>query len=144
MLDLPRDEIICVLRHYEWNSQIVQDNWFHDAESLRIKFGLDFDTTLEKKYADINASLAINNENMCQIFFETFDPSDEDMAPLALSCGHQFSIAAWKGYLKSKVREGQGCVFTTCQQTHCNVIVPHSVFVELLNNEADYDYATKY
>jgi len=67
-----------------------------------------------------------------------FEEGDEEMRPVQLSCGHQFSAVAWTEYLKTEVRtNGEGCVRATCQQTRCNVKVPHSMFLELLKNDAE-------
>lgn len=51
--------------------------------------------------------------------------------------------------MKEKVKsEGPQCVFTKCQQLHCNVQVPHSKFMEFLkgqiNQEENYEYLEKY
>lgn len=94
----------------------MQQDWFNDMDKNRIDSGLDFDKKLLLKYPDITASLAENNSNMCSVFFMDFEEGDEEMRPISMSCGHQFSAVAWTEYLKTEVRtNGEGCVRATCQ-----------------------------
>lgn len=81
-----------------------------------MKVGLDFDLNIRKKHPDVDDSLAKNNEGMCPVFFVEFDEEDPTMKAFSLSCGHQFSYAAWESYLREKVTDkGPNTVFTTCQ-----------------------------
>ena len=95
---------------------------------MRVKAGLEFDQNLTKKYPEINDSTAEKNGGLCSVFFMDFEDEGE-MRPISLSCGHQFSACAWTEHLKSAVNSnGEGCVMARCQQTRCNLKVPHSLF----------------
>ena len=48
-------------------------------DDLSIKIGLQFDTSLLKKWKDINASLKENNDGLCSVIYCEFDENDEDM-----------------------------------------------------------------
>ena len=37
------DDIISVLRYFEWNQHKLEDEWFADQDKLRVKVGLDYD-----------------------------------------------------------------------------------------------------
>ena len=67
------------------------------------------------------------------------------MRPMALDCGHQFCAGAWMEYLQQKVKDKTvNCVFTNCQQTNCNMLVPHQWFLDLLVDKEEFPYHTKY
>lgn len=136
------DEVIAILRFFEWNQERMKDKWFSsDQEKLRVEIGLDYNTKLIEKYKDIDDSRADKNGGLCTVMYCDLDPADEEMRPIALTCGHQFSKCAWEAYLKDKIAStGQACVFTKCQQTRCNVVVPHSLFLELVRDEAAQKY----
>lgn len=99
------DEVIAILRHFEWSQQKLEDKWFAtDQDKLRKDIGLVFDNDLRKKYKDIDATLAGKNNNMCAVMYSEFDPKDDDYKALQLPCGHQFSAVAWTYYLQEKVQ----------------------------------------
>ena len=82
---------------------------------------------------------------MCQICFCEFDNSDPEYMADQLSCGHQFMVCSWKGYLKNKVKEeGQRSVFAKCPQPRCNVVVPHSYFLKYLRDEEEKEDGINY
>ena len=89
---------------------------------------------------------------MCSVWGEEFDENDPEMKCVQLICGHQFSYDSWKEYLKEQIKLGATCVYATCQQKHCNVIVPFSMFLEFFpslpegeeNKEDNYQYHNKY
>ena len=89
-----------ILRHYDWNFNKLQENWFTDQEALVYKIGIQYDQKLIQKHPEINDSTKEKNNNMCMVMYCDFeDPSDPDadpdMAPVSLSCGHQYSSIAW-------------------------------------------------
>lgn len=45
------DETVIVLRYYKWNKDKVENEFLlGDQEKLRLKIGLDFDQTINKKF----------------------------------------------------------------------------------------------
>jgi ariadne-1 len=77
-----------------------------------------------------------NNNGVCSIMYMDFDENDEYFVPLELSCGHQFSKAAWQNYLKTRVQsDGPACVYANCMQPRCNVVIPHSFYLKNLPDE---------
>ena len=43
------DEGLVVLRHFKWNIDRFQNEWFGNEESIRKKIGLTFDPKLDKE-----------------------------------------------------------------------------------------------
>lgn len=125
------DAVISVLRYFEWDLRKVEENWFANMDTLRVKIGLDFDTSLKTKYPEISSALPDRNNNTCPVMYVEFEPDDPDYKAVSLTCGHQFSAESWRYYLREKVESmGKMCVFTKCQQARCNCVVPHSMFLE--------------
>ena len=56
-MSLSEDDAISVLRHYKWNMDKVQNDWFGKEKKLRLDIGLDFDRNIASKNALVNASL---------------------------------------------------------------------------------------
>jgi hypothetical protein len=43
-LSLPLDDVITILRHYEWNRFKMEEKWFDDSQNLSINLGIEFDS----------------------------------------------------------------------------------------------------
>lgn len=127
------DYIISILRHFNWNTEKVNDQWFEKMDKLILEIGLEFDQSLNKKFPEIKSALKEQNSNCDIVWGDKFNPKDKDLKAVQLICGHQFSAMSWREYLKEKVKEqGAACVFTKCIQQKCNVVVPHSFFLDNL------------
>ena len=127
------DYVISILRHFNWQTEKVNDQWFDKMDKLILEIGLEYDKSLNQKYPAITSALKENNNNCDIVWGDEFDPKDKELKAVWLSCGHQFSAMSWAEYLKEKVRtQGAACVFTKCIQQRCNVVVPHSFFLENL------------
>ena len=40
------DKLIAILRHFNWNQQKLEEQWFEDSDNLEYKIGLKFDKKL--------------------------------------------------------------------------------------------------
>ena len=73
---LSSDKAILLLRHYKWNEEKLQIEWY-GAESyvkkLRILIGLDFDPEILKQHPNVNTALCSVNGGICQICYSEFD-----------------------------------------------------------------------
>ena len=129
------DQIISILRHFKWNQTKVEEKWFENMEKLEYQIGIKYDKSLVNEHKDIDISHEKNNNGTCYVCFDVFDKSRK---PFSLLCGHQFCRGCFSYYLKDKVKEtGARCVFTRCPQPNCNVTVPHSAFLELIEPGVD-------
>ena len=57
VLGMTPDQAIAVLRHFKWNLDKIQNEWFEKENILRKVIGIDYDSTLVKKFPHINSSL---------------------------------------------------------------------------------------
>ena len=72
-------------------------------DKLILEIGLEYDTSLNKKYPIITSALKENNNNCDIVWGDEFDPKDPELKAVELICGHQFSAMSWTEYLKEKV-----------------------------------------
>jgi len=78
-----------------------------------------------------------NNKGYCIVCYADFGTAKEDpqCEALQLECGHQFCLGCWTEYLAEQVQAGsKACTTTRCQQVGCNMVVPHSFFMECLKD----------
>lgn len=61
LLGLNADKAILVLRHFKWDLDKLQNNWFEKEKHLKLEIGLEFDQSIPKKFSYVNASLSANN-----------------------------------------------------------------------------------
>ena len=99
MMGLSQDESMAVLRHFKWNLDKLQNEWFEKEKVLRYKIGLEFDPEIPKKKPIVNQSLKGKNEGYCMICYEVFSQVDGNQKALSLGCGHQFCLGDWREYL---------------------------------------------
>ena len=66
----------------------------------------------------------------CMICYSELNDSNSKSLP----CGHTFCTECWQEYLVEKVNEGYMGIYANCMQNGCNMMVTHSMFVELLEN----------
>ena len=85
----------------------------------------------------MQGSLEKKNGGMCVVCYGTFADQDRDpsMRPLSLDCGHQFCLGCWVEHLKEKIHQGPDSLKTKCQANGCNMIVQHSLFLELFKDD---------
>ena len=100
------DMIISILQYFNWKKEKVAEDYLcGDQEQLKVKMGIAYDQTLNKKYPEIVERLKEHNQNLCNVMYMEFDPNDEDMRADSLVCGHEFSAICWKGHLKRMVKD---------------------------------------
>ena len=78
-LCLEDDQVLAVLRYFDWNLTKLEEQWYDNMDQLKIKIGIEYDQSLNKKYPDIVDRLAANNGNMCNVMYMEFDDDDDDM-----------------------------------------------------------------
>lgn len=100
----------------------------------------------KKQIEEFNASKAKNNKGYCVVCYADFnDKSDPENISLNLECGHQFCTGCWKQYLIEKINQSAlNCLNTRCQQKGCNMQVPYSVYVHVLEQDKDKSHLQRY
>ena len=92
---MSEDEAIVIMRHFHWNFEKMQNEWFEKEAYFRKHLGLEVDKEALKKLspadqAAVESSLPKNNGGMCVICYESFSnaTNDPNAVPMALDCGH--------------------------------------------------------
>ena len=135
LFDVDPDEANCMLRHYGWKEQKLQQDWFASEEKVRKLVGLSGRKSSSScSHAPASCSASVQCES-------AFCDSVPVSRAASLNCGHWFCDECWAGYLISQINSGRSCVFTRCMGmkcvkkgcTHkfgcaCDEMLPESVF----------------
>lgn len=54
LLENSQDQAITLLRHFNWNVQKLEEQWFSLGDQKLKDFGLEYDEALVKKFPDVN------------------------------------------------------------------------------------------
>jgi hypothetical protein len=63
------DQGITIMRHFKWNMDKLQNEWFGNERKLGRLIGIECDPELPKKFPFMNASLPTHNQGYCQICY---------------------------------------------------------------------------
>ena len=73
------DYIISILRHFNWNTEKVNEQWFEKMDKLILEIGLEFDQSLNKKFPAISSALKEYNQNCDIVWGDEFKTFDKDL-----------------------------------------------------------------
>ena len=76
-LDMPLDDVITILRHYNWSTFKMEEKWFDDMYKLSTEIGLQFDQALICDHPSISNSLEMYNNNTCSICLCEWDKDEQ-------------------------------------------------------------------
>ncbi|KMT10203.1 hypothetical protein BVRB_5g119640 [Beta vulgaris subsp. vulgaris] len=127
-LSVPEVTASKLLYHYKWNVSQLHDEWFADEGEVRDRVGLP----------SFRVELSATNEGAtCGICF--------DILPLAdfypMICGHLYCKTCWKGYMKTAIQDGPGCLSLRCPKPSCRVAVCCDMIEELATEEERKKYS---
>ena len=95
------DALIHAARHYKWDQEKMEGQWFDNQAKLVKELGIEFDTKLNNDPA-INYSTPAKNGGVCVICWEPLSAQTK----FSMECGHEFCLECWREYLIEKVRSG--------------------------------------
>ncbi|XP_020592292.1 probable E3 ubiquitin-protein ligase ARI7 [Phalaenopsis equestris] len=126
VLSISRVAACVLLRHYKWSVSKVHDEWFANEENVRKAVGL-----LERP-----VEMPCTKELTCGICFESY-PRDEMSAA---ACSHPFCGSCWRGYIRTSITDGPGCLMLRCPDPSCGAAVGE----DMINMLTSYDDKEKY
>jgi ariadne-1 len=133
---LTRDQAILVLLHFDWNVERVKEKWYDNTEKYLELCGItqsneSKQTLLKNKVKPNNTNCLVcgDDKTMCAEF-------------LALECGHYFCDYCFTEYIKSHLGDKLRAIYITCPQRYCNLIIPESMALRLLEKNSKNDLET--
>lgn len=130
-LSVPKASAIVLLRHFNWNSCKLFDEWFDDEDRVRVKTGLP-PTPLVVYSPGCSVT--------CGICLES-----NHTAVSWASCGHPYCRSCWARYISKSIRnEGPGCLLLTCPHPSCSAAVGEDMVLALALDHADKEKYLRY
>jgi ariadne-1 len=73
----------------------------------------------------------------CPVCYEEY-PNNTMMGMI---CGHRFCNDCYKGYLECIIKDGPECIYSTCPDSKCRLVVTEEIFKKLVAKKfyAKYD-----
>ena len=129
---LTKQQAELVLINYNWNIDILMNEWFDKTQKIKENCGLSQTKESQKK---INKFFQKNkfDKNVCPICFIQIEPGDE----IFLECKHLFCSDCFANYLKQRVADQLTLLSTTCPLSGCNYTVTRDIFEKLLKDDKD-------
>jgi len=128
LLSLPPSHIKALLRHYKWDENRLNDDWFSDENKVREKVGLVCPTVPEASTSGAASGGKSGGDGegiLCGICFETHPKAKV----FAMQCGHYFCRVCWASYVENAVEEGPSCLQLKCIQPKCGLLVTEDVIL---------------
>ena len=115
------DAALILLIHFQWNKEVLQENYFNDSDKVISSTGLIFQTPLPLQLP--YTCIICDNE-----YHALSDVS-------LLNCNHKACKNCYQQYLYHQVHDGIGCIKTKCLEYKCNAPIPFTLFKNLLNEK---------
>ncbi|KAM2624222.1 hypothetical protein TB1_031215 [Malus domestica] len=128
VLSVSRVSSSILLRYFNWSVTKVHEAWFSDEDKVRKTVGL-----LKKPVVQFPNS----RELTCGICFETFPRGSIRSA----ACGHPYCCACWKGYIRTSISDGPGCLTLRCPDPSCGASVGQDMISMLVSEEDNQKYS---
>ena len=109
-------------RHFRWDTNRLNDDWFSDEGRVRKAVGLPANGEGEGEASTHQAKAT------CNICFDEFPP--DGMASLA--CKHAYCKGCYKRYVESAVSDGPSCLELRCIDPRCKLLVTEDVVDSLV------------
>ncbi|OAY81546.1 putative E3 ubiquitin-protein ligase ARI8 [Ananas comosus] len=135
ILSISKAEAFILLRHFKWDENRVNDEWFANEVAVRRAIGL-----LENR-VEIPKLMELSIDHLtCGICFETYPPNMMSAA----ACGHRFCGACWQGYIGTSISNGPGCLTLRCPDPSCSAAILQDMINFLATDEDKEKYARFY
>ena len=129
---LPSPQVELILIYYNWNIEILMNDWFDKIQSIKENSGISQTKESKKKINEFFKKNKIGPK-FCLICYTEIDEGDE----VYLECNHKFCSDCFKNYLKQKCTDQLTLLSTSCPLSGCNYIVTSDIFKRCLKDEKD-------
>ncbi|KAG0669380.1 E3 ubiquitin-protein ligase hel1 [Maudiozyma exigua] len=128
VFNIPREDILLLMQHYDWNEERLLENWTERMDELLVEIGVSqktsaVATSLEKKAENPDISgvktkrgIAFKQSFECIICCE-----DKDTQTFSLECGHEYCIDCYRHYIENKLHNGNVITCMDCSLALKNI-----------------------
>lgn len=127
---LPKHQAELVLMQYNWNIDILMNDWFDKMQKIKENSGLS-QTKQSQEAVKKFAKKTKYTKGVCPICFTEIEENDI----IHLDCDHCFCSDCFKSYLQQRVLDPLTLLSCPCPFSGCNFIVTHDIFTKLLKND---------
>ncbi len=127
---LSKEEAELILISYNWNIELLNNDWFDKMQKILVMSGLAQTKESEKKIKDFLKKNKVD-PNICLICFTEIENNDK----ISLKCNHCFCTYCYTEYLKEKLNEQLTLLSTPCPLSGCNYIVTSDIFKKCFQND---------
>lgn len=121
---LSEEEAELVLINYNWNLELLLNDWMDKMEKIKENSGLKQSKESVKKVYNFVKKNKIT-DSICPVCALEFENENDY---LNLGCGHKICTDCYREYLLSKLEEQMTLLSTKCPLNGCNFIVTSKIF----------------
>ena len=129
---LSKQQAELVLIYYNWNLDILMNEWFDKTQKIKENCGLSQTKESQKKIDKFFQKNKID-KNVCPICYNQIEQGDE----IFLECKHLFCSDCFASYLKQRLGDQLTLLSTTCPLAGCNYTVTRDIFEKLLKDDKE-------
>ena len=129
---LSKEEAELILINYNWNIDILNNDWFDKMELIKMNSGLTQTPESIKKISIFFKKNKIE-PNTCLICYTKIEEGNE----ISLNCNHKFCQDCFTQYLKEKLNDQLTLLSTTCPLLGCNYIVTSNIFSKCFKDDSN-------
>ena len=159
-LNVQESTAAILLRHFGWNAEKLQEQFFNDPSKALSDAGLSPPSSPTARTAPLLSPSASNSSALsprasrsssriripvkksrsttisdtfeCPICCEEYSQSVQPAQTFALSCGHRFCRGCWVEYLNGKIKDEGESGRIQCMESGCNRIVKSTLVDQVL------------
>ena len=129
---LPTSQTELVLMNYNWNIELLMNDWFDKTSKIKENSGIAQSKESEKKIKEYFKRNKIA-PNSCLICYTEIEPNDR----INLDCQHPFCSDCFTCYLRQRATDQLTLLSIHCPLIGCNYVVTHNIFEQCLKNDKD-------
>ncbi|SMN19287.1 similar to Saccharomyces cerevisiae YKR017C HEL1 Putative protein of unknown function [Maudiozyma saulgeensis] len=128
IFNMPREDILLLMQHYDWNEERLLENWTERMEELLVEIGVN---QADAKPTDIKVTEDIDEKEISEIkkrgitFKEHFNCiiccEEKDTKTFSLECGHEYCIDCYRHYIEDKLHSGNVITCMDCSLALKNI-----------------------
>nr|CAI5842726.1 unnamed protein product [Callosobruchus analis] len=141
MLKIPLFTAEALLRDNEWSRELLLEKWMRDPVQCCQTAGVPAPPSALLQHAGSFESTVSSTTNEAQVSSEDafcdiclLETASKDKPPISMSCKHYFCKNCWKGYLTSKIQDGDAH-HILCPAYQCHILVPVDLIEKLVTPE---------